>query len=245
MAIVNESKLRSRLGYLAYNDIQDRIDNGQLDEYDLVIVKDQDTVAYIDPNMTIHNITSRLDVYVSESTAKRALNSSSTTYVGMPVGIYYQGSYKLYLVDGVAGDWNVLPAWGNPVNFSYNELVDVPLINKVGTVDDVIILNQLADGMYAVNGIFKVTDSSESIINTSPELVIVKEGGNVVTRITGKDTLTYDTTSGEPTVDKVATEQYLIDNGYTTDTKVNEMIDEQFSERLEETSSESIQDLFD
>ena len=246
MAIVNEAKLRSRLGYLAYSDIQDRIDNGQLDEYDVVLVKDQDTVAYIAPDMSIHNITTRLDVYVSESTAIRALNVSETTYVGMPIAIYYQGSYKLYLVDGVQGDWSVLPAWGNPVNFSYNELVEVPLINKIGTVEENVILNQLADGMYAVSGIFKITQTSESIIDATPEIAIIKDNGMIVTLISGKETVTYDTSSGgEPIADKVATEQYLIDKGYTTDTKVDEMIDEQFNERLEETSSESIQDLFD
>ena len=246
MAIVNESKLRSRLGYLAYSDIQDRIDNGQLDEYDVVLVKDQDTVAYVAPDMSIHNITARLDVYMSESTAIRALNASETTYVGMPVAIYYQGSYKLYLVDGTQGNWNVLPAWGNPVSFSYNDLVDVPLINKIGTAEENVILNQLADGMYAVSGIFKITQTSETIIDTTPEIAIVKDNGAVITLISGKETVTYDTSGGgEPVADKVATEQYLIDNGYTTDTKVDEMIDEQFNERLEETSSESIQDLFD
>lgn len=245
MGINAKSNLRSRLGYLNYDEIPDRLEQGLLDQYDVILVKDEDTAAYIAPDLSIHKITARLDAYMSESTAKRILNSSPTTYVGMPVAIYYQGSYKLYLVDGEPNNWNVLPAWGNPVNFSYNELVDVPLINKVGTAEDIIILNQLVDGMYAVSGLFRITDSSSEIINeTSPEIVIVKDNGAVVTRITGKDTLTYDTTSGEPVVDKVATEQYLVDNGYTTDTMVDQMIDEQFNERLEETSSESIQDLF-
>lgn len=235
MAIV-DSKYRSRLGYLNRDDIQDRIDNGLLDQYDVVLVKDQDTAAYIDPEGNIHDITARLSVYMSESTAIRALNSSITTYVGMPVAIWYEGSYKLYIVDGEPGDWSVLPAWGNPVNFSYNELVDVPLINKVGTIDDVVILNELVDGMYSVSGFFKVSEtSSETFNSSSQELVIVKDGGDTVMRMTGKETISYDTTSGgEPVVDKV-----------TTESKVDEMIDYQFNERLEETSSESIHDLFD
>ena len=230
-----DAKLRSRLGYVNYDEIQDRIDNGQLDEFDVVIVKDQDTVSYIAPDLTIHNITTRLEIFVSESTAKRTLNASSTTYVGMPVAIYHEGSYKLYIVDGTPGDWEVLPAWGNPVNFSYNDLVDVPLINKTGTVGDMVILNELADGMYAVNGLFKVSNHSTEILNSSsPELVIVKSNGESVTRVTGKETLTYDTTgTGEPTVEK-----------FTTESVVDEMIDEQFNERLEETSSDDIRDLF-
>lgn len=234
-----ESKLQSRLGFLAYDEIEERIDHEdpqkRLDEYDIVLVKDQDTAAYIGPDKTIHKITTRLDAYVTESTAIRALNSSSTTYVGMPVAIYYEGSYKLYLVDGTQGDWHVLPAWGNPVNFSYNDLIDVPLINKTGTVGDIVILNELTDGMYAVNGLFKVTSSSSELFNeSSPELVVVKDNGNSVTRITGKETLTYDTSSGgEPVVEK-----------FTTESIVDEMIDEQFKERVEETSSDDIRDLF-
>ena len=238
MAIVNSelnSKLRSRLGYVAYEDIQDRIDNGQLDEYDVVIVKDQDTVAYIGPDLTVHNVTARIEAYMSEATAVRALNASSTTYVGMPLAVYYQGSYKLYVANGKPGNWEVLPAWGNPVNLSYNELVDVPIVNKEGTTDEVLILNQLSDGMYSVNGIFKITnDSSDTLYASSPELILVKDGGNIVMRVTGKDTISYDTTSGsEPIVDKVATESV-----------VDQMIDTQFNERLEETSSQSIHDLF-
>ena len=234
-----ESKLQSRLGFLAYDEIEERIDHEdpqkRLDEYDIVLVKDQDTAAYIGPDKTIHKITTRLDAYVTESTAIRALNSSPTTYVGMPVAIYYEGSYKLYLVDGTQGDWHVLPAWGNPVNFSYNDLIDVPLINKTGTVGDIVILNELTDGMYAVNGLFKVTSGSSELFNeSSPELVVVKDNGNSVTRITGKETLTYDTSSGgEPVVEK-----------FTTESIVDEMIDEQFKERVEETSSDDIQNLF-
>lgn len=247
MAIVNEAKLRSRLGYLAYSDIQDRIDNGQLDEYDVVLVKDQDTVAYVAPDKTIHNIGAKLQAFVSEGTAIRELNNSSTTYTCMPVAIYHDGSYKLYLTSGEPGDWQVIPAWGNETaGVLYDDLIGAPVLNQVGTAEEIVILNKLADGLYAVKGFFKITEESSELFNSSScELVIVKENGALVTRIIGKDTLTYDTSSGvEPKVDKAATEQYLIDNGYTTDTKVDEMIDEQFNERLEETSSESIQDLF-
>ena len=251
MAINNtriDSKLRSRLGYLAYDEIQDRIDNGLLDQYDVVIVKDQDTVAYVAPDMSIHNVTSRLDAYMSESTAVRALNASPYTYVGMPVAIYHNGSYKLYLVDGEYGDWHVLPAWGNEAtDVYYDDIIGAPVLSKVGTMEDIIILNELADGIYAVKGLFRITSESSEIVNSSSyELVVVKENGKYVTRIEGKDTLTYDTSSAvQPSVDRSVTQTWLDNNGYTTDTVVDEMIDEQFNERLEETSSESIQDLFD
>ena len=229
-----KNDLRSRLGYLNAEDIQTRIDDGLLDEYDVVLVKDQDTAAFIAPDKTIHHIGARLNAYMSERTAIRALNASPTTYVGMPVAIYYNGSYKLFLVDGTVGDWTVLPAWGNPSNFSYNDLVDVPLINKIGTSEDVVILNELADGMYAVNGKFKVTaDSSTTFSLSSPELVIVQNNGTEIKRINATEITSYDTSSGEPVEDPM-----------TTETKVDEMIDVQFNERLEETSSESIQDLF-
>ena len=234
--MIGRSNLRSRLGYLDYADIQDRINEGSLDQYDVVLIKDQDTVAYVAPDGTIHNITTRMNAYVSESAAKRALNASTTTYVGMPVAIYQQGSYKLYLADGIPGDWNVLPSWGKPDQFSYNELSDVPLINKVGTTEDVIILNELADGIYAVQGKFRITATLPKIYTAaSPELVFVQNSGTVVKRISGQDIISYDITGGgEPTIDPV-----------TTESKVNEMIDKQFEKRLEETSSESIQDLFD
>ena len=228
-----ESTLRSRLGYLAYDDIQDRLDNNLLDQYDVVLVKDRDTAAYIAPDGTIHDITARLNAYLTEATAIRALNASPTTYVGMPVAIRYEGSYKLYIVDGEPGNWAVLPAWGNPVNFSYNDLVDVPVINKVGTMAEPVILNELTDGIYAVVGVTRVINNSEIINVPSPELVVIKDNGTSIQRMSGDKTYSYGIESGEVKETEV-----------TTDEKVNEMIDIQFNERLEETSSESIQELF-
>ena len=234
MAIINDkSNLRSRLGYLAYEDIQSRVDDGLLDQYDVVLVKDRDTAAFIAPDGTIHDITARMNAYMSESTAIRALNSSATTYVGMPVAIWYQGSYKLYIADGTPGNWEVLPAWGNPVNFSYNELVDVPVINKVGTIAEPVILSELANGIYVVVGTTRVISSSEIITLLSPELVVVKNDGTSIQRMSGEKTHSYEIDGGEVKEAEV-----------TTDDDVYERIDEQFNERLEETSSESIQDLF-
>ena len=229
-----ESNLRSRLGYLAYADIQDRLDNGLLDQYDVVLVKDRDTAAYIAPDGTIHDITARMNAYMSEATAVRALNASPYTYVGMPVAIWYEGSYKLYIVDGEPNNWAVLPAWGNPTNFSYNELVDVPVINKVGTISDPVILSELTDGMYAVVGVTRVTRDSSIVSLSSPELVVVNNGGDSIQRMSGDKTYSYEI-DGE----------LIKEAEVTTDEKVNEMIAEQFDERLEETSSESIQDLFE
>lgn len=229
-----ESNLRSRLGYLAYADIQDRLDNGLIDQYDVVLVKDRDTAAYIAPDGTIHDITARMNAYMSEATAVRALNASPYTYVGMPVAIWYEGSYKLYIVDGEPNNWTVLPAWGNPTNFSYNELVDVPVINKVGTISDPVILSELTDGMYAVVGVTRVTRDSSIVSLSSPELVVVNNGGDSIQRMSGDKTYSYEI-DGE----------LIKEAEVTTDEKVNEMIAEQFNERLEETSSESIQDLFD
>lgn len=237
MAITDDFKLRSRLGYLNHDEIQDRIDNGLLDQYDVVLVKDQDTAAFVAPDMSIHNITARISAYVSESTAIRALNADPTTYMCMPVAIYHEGSYKLFLTSGETGDWEVIPAWGNAISgVRYDELIGAPITNVIGELGNTVILDQLTDGIYAVKGLYKVTESSAELFNTSSfELILVKDNGNSVTRINGNDIINYDTTgSGEPTVDKTATEE-----------KVDEMIDEQFNERLEETSSESIQDLFD
>lgn len=236
MAITDDSKLRSRLGYLNYDEIQDRIDNGQLDQYDVVLVKDQDTAAFVAPDMSIHNITARLSAYASESTAIRALNADPTTYMCMPVAILHDGSYKLFLTAGETGNWDVIPAWGNETaGVHYDELIGAPVLNKIGTADDIVILNQLPDGIYAVKGFYRITDTSSELFNPlSFELVLVKENGDEVTRILGKDIINYNTSgSGEPSADRSATEE-----------KVDEMIDEQFQERLEETSSESIQDLF-
>ena len=229
-----ESNLRSRLGYLAYADIQDRLDNGLIDQYDVVLVKDRDTAAYIAPDGTIHDITARMNAYMSEATAIRALNASAYTYVGMPVAIWYEGSYKLYIVDGEPNNWTVLPAWGNPTNFSYNDLVDVPVINKVGTISDPVILSELTDGMYAVVGVTRVTRDSSIVSLSSPELVVVNNGGDSIQRMSGDKTYSYEI-DGE----------LIKEAEVTTDEKVNEMIAEQFDERLEETSSESIQDLFE
>lgn len=98
------------------------------------------------------------------------------------------------------------------------DLIGIPTL--VGTQDHIVVLSSLADGIYQVRGLHKVTAThSETYDSESNILVVVQTIGETkkVRRITS-DELTAYTIEEDLSVieDEVITQQYLYDNEYIT-----------------------------
>ena len=113
---------------------------------------------------------------------------------------------------------------------SYNDLADVPIINKVGTIGDEVTLANLDDGSYSISGHYKISESSQTI-NIIPAnvmfLIESDEDYKYITKLGAKKTIVYkvDIASGEVIEDTYITQSWIEEQGYTTKNYVDEAIE--------------------
>ena len=226
---VNETP-RARFGYLLYDEILLRIEEGKLDSYDIVYTKDTRQCFIITPELKPMAIHSRVYVFGSIEEAIENLNTSVDTYIGQVVSILDGEVYRGYIVNkGNDGKYFVTPLYEHPTDIDYNTLGNKPIENKIGTYNHPIILNELETGMYNISGKYKVTSIDETEYLTGERrLVLVNNMGTTSTIkvVTADGIINFIVSNNEIISDRVVTESYLKDKGYTTETYVEEKIKE-------------------
>ena len=203
-------KPKSKLAYLSYDQIQTKIDQGLLDEYDLIFEKNEHVLYILDKEKNIVPVTSRIDSYQSEASAVAALNSKTDTYEGQIVNILVDGKYIPYSVNkdsSAVVDTYYVTRIGID---DYNDLINKPVENIVA--DQEVILSELADGLYTLVGNYRISnlDTTHRMI-TSKEHVIketVTGENNIeyvhITEISGKSIQIYTCTDDSFTEDRYA-----------------------------------------
>ena len=189
------AKPKSKLAYLSYDQIQPRIDSGQLDQYDLIYEKSQHLLYIIDKDMNIVPVTSRIDSYQSEASAIEALNSKTDTYEGQIVNILVSGNYIPYSVNK---DATTERFYIKRIGIDdYNDLINKPIENIVANEE--VVLTELDDGVYSLVGNYRISELDETHrMTTSKELFIketVTDEDNIefihITEIGGKSIKNY------------------------------------------------------
>lgn len=102
------------------------------------------------------------------------------------------------------------------------EICGIP--KKSGSLDNILILSELDDGIYEISGQHKITDFSETIFQDSSVIVLIKTTDNIkkIRRITADDFSTYIIDGETISVDTVATQSYLDEKGYVNEETIDE-----------------------
>ena len=159
---VNETP-RARFGYLLYDEMLLRIEEGKLDSYDVVYTKDTRQCFVITPELEPMAIHSRVYVFGSVNEAVESLNTSNDTYIGQVISILDGEVYRGYIVNkGNDGKYFVTPLYEHPTEIDYDTLGNKPIENKTGTYNNPVILRDLETGLYNVVGKYKIT-STENV----------------------------------------------------------------------------------
>lgn len=126
---------------------------------------------------------------------------------------------------------------------SYNDLIDAPIINLVGTLNNTVIITTLSSGVYKIKGQYKITDSDvTTYLSVSGDLFIIDE--NYIKRIT-KDTINnYIVNNDIVTKETYATEEYINTKGYITSEETEVVIDNKINDKIQPISNEDIEKLF-
>lgn len=175
------AKPKSKLAYLSYDQIQPRIDSGQLDQYDLIYEKSQHLLYIIDKDMNIVPVKSRIDSYQSEASAITALNSKTDTYEGQIVNILVDGKYIPYSVNkDVTTERFYIKRIGID---DYNDLINKPIENIVANEE--VVLTELDDGVYSLVGNYRISELDETHRMTTSKELFIKE------TVTDEDNIEY------------------------------------------------------
>lgn len=113
---------------------------------------------------------------------------------------------------------------------SYNDLADIPVINKVGTMAEPIVLSDLEDGIYSVSGQHKISNVLKTIYVSPANVMILIESdkeNKYITKLGARNVYVYTVsiTSQEVYTDEYATQSWVKAQGYTTKTYVDEAIE--------------------
>ena len=205
---------RAKWAYLSYNSIQSKIDEGVLDSYDIVYTSDTHENLIISPDLTVIPIKSKVYVFNSVDEANNQLNVNTDTYVGQIVSILKGDVCKGYIVNkNVDGVYYVDALTAD--NIDYNTLDNRPIINIVGTLDNLIVITALSSGLYKVKGQYKITGLEETTyLSVDGDLFLIST--DYIKRIT-KDSINNYIINGDSIIKETyITDEYLLSNGYTT-----------------------------
>lgn len=214
---------RAKWAYLPYNSIQQKIDEGILDSYDVIYTSDSHENLIITPDLTLWSVRSRIYTFDSVADANTALNTNTDTYKGQIVSILNSDKYTAYIVNQDPNGVYFATAL-SVENIDYNTLGNRPIENLVGTLDTPIMISSLDTGMYKVKGQYKISATDiTTYLSTDGDLFIIGKSDteNIIKRFT-KDTI-QDYVISDNGIEKTTyvTDKYLLDNGYSTTTYVD------------------------
>ena len=214
---------RAKWAYLPYDSIQPKIDEGILDQFDVIYTSDSHENLIITPDLTLWSVRSRIYTFDSVADANTALNTNTDTYKGQIVSILNGDKYTAYVVNQDSnGVYSATTLSAENVN--YNNLGNRPIENLVGTLDVPIMIDGLNTGMYKVKGQYKIYNGEDTVyLSADGDLFIVEISATekFIKRFTKKTIQDFVISDGEIKKNTYITEEYLADNGYSTNDYVD------------------------
>lgn len=204
----------------SYGNIQNYINQGILIYPSYVFCKDKNTLVFIDKNLQIQDIKgfNQASMIVVEELPTENIQSN-TFYLCNGKGYLLINDILVPVFKDISDDIT-----------SYDQLEDLPLVNKRGTISSPIVLADLGDGCYSITGQYKIGGDLNTIyVQPSNAIFIIEsdESNKYMTKLDGKSILVYTLSSETMTVtsDEYATQNWVEAQGYTTKTYVDEAID--------------------
>ncbi len=221
------AKSRTNFAYLTYDDMQQKLSDGTLNQYDVIYTKDSLETYIVTDELKAVALKSRVYAFSSIREAISKLNQNIDTYEGQLVSIYNGTEYCGYIVNLKNGAFTVT-SLHQLSSIDYNTLGNRPINNMVGESDNPLIISSLSNGTYSVTGHFKIAKNDVTIhLNPNPTLFLISHNDNdiFIKMIATKEIIDYQVT-GDISAERnqYITEDYLRDNGYTTTSYVDEKI---------------------
>ena len=206
-------------GYLPYDQIQDRIDKGELGPYSFAFSSDRHGIHFVTPEKTILDVRSRIYIYQSTSEANTSLNANEDTYAGQIVAIGDGINYHGYIVNQQSdGTFYVS---GLSSSGSYDDLTEIPIKNLDSSSSAPADITALNNGIYKVSYI-TVPGTSDTLYSEAGHIIIVDSRG--IKRISSNYIYDYRLVSGSYVSTQYITKDFLDEQGFATTNYVDDKI---------------------
>ena len=263
----------SRFVYTNYDKIQEAINLNIINANDIVLCEDTKEMILIRDDLSLFPVKSKVYRYIDYQSAEESLNKNSDAYEGQLVSVLSdKGSYEAYIVNkNKQGAFYITPLNAFSGTINYDTLGHKPITNLYGLVSNPIVLDQQADGIYSVNGNYKISDNLDTVFSSvSNNMFIVShlDNGTVkIKKIGAEEMIDYSISNENVTQYIVPTTEWLEKQGYASkeyvDTKIaaldfmtkndaeiyiteilDSVIDEKISNKFEATTDREIVGIF-
>ena len=220
---------RAKFSYIKYDDIERLINEGKIDANDIVYTKDTHENILIGSDLSVNPVRSKIYRFLDVSEAEGKLNTSSDTYAGQIVAILNDGAYTAYIVNkNTGGSFYVTKLSEDAKTLNYDTIGNRPIDNLDGTLDNPITISELATGVYKVRGQYKIclNDITTYLSGNDHVFLVSNEESEIhIRKITSSD-IFYYVVSDNSIISKteLPTKQWIEDQGYTTQTYVDEKL---------------------
>lgn len=226
----------SRFFFANKKELQDQINAGTVNAWDLVVSSDSKEFILVTDQFELIPIQSRVYRFTNISSAESFLNSATDTYQGQLVSILNPnlGTYQAYIVNKNNANRFYVSAISvfNASDIDYNEIGNRPIENVSGNIEHPLIASNLNDGLYKIEGAFKISPGLATIFQSfNGDIISVTHGdnGTNIKVITSYSITDYLVNNGGDVIDRnsYASKEWIVAQGYITeqyvDTKLEAM----------------------
>ncbi len=227
---IKSSYQRSKFTNVKRDDIEKLINKGILDSNDIVYTSDSHENILIGDDLSINPVRSKIYRFLDANDAEKKLNEQTDTYSGQLVAILTDNKYEAYIVNKNNNDKFVVSKVSDDnKTIDYNTLGNKPIENLTGTLDNVIVVADLNQGIYAIKGQYKIcSDDITTYLSANENIFIVSENDDStisVKKITSSEITDYIISENQiKSQYSIATKEWVKEQGYITDVTLNDKI---------------------
>lgn len=226
------ASLTTKFAVANHSDIQSLIDKGSLSYPAYVFCRDTNTMVFIDKNTQMQDIKgfNQTSIITVEELPTEGI-LSNTLYICNGLGYLSINGVLVPVFKEISENTNVS---------SYDNLSEVPIVNKRGTIVSPVVLSDLGVGCYSVSGQYQIGGNLTTTYVPSSNVVVlidVEDGYKYITRIDGRKVVMYTVAleTMEIVVNEYTTHTWVKEQGYTTESYVNQAIENLYNKIINET----------
>lgn len=226
------ANLVTKFAVANYGNIQSYINQGLIDYPTYVFCRDTNTMVFVDKNRHMQDVKSfnQSSIVVVDELPTENIQSN-TFYICNGVGYLLINNILVPVFKEISEKEGVS---------SYDDLSEIPIVNKRGTIVSPVVLGDLEVGCYSVSGQYQIGGNMTTTYVPSSNVIVLVESDDefkYITRIDGKRVVLYTIAleTMEVISDEYATQSWVKAQGYTTESYVNQAIENLYNKIMNET----------